>query len=135
MLTDTGPVVYVVTTTIFISNSYYALQYTLNHLNCLNINIYPGDNVSYWCYKILVDYQRLASARDFNYDNLLYITCIFEDTCYYRFFLWVIHKYKEVAQFINKGFVCDEDVIQPKLLLSYEYLVQENVNEYRYLVE
>ena len=47
----------------------------------------------------------------------------------------MIHKYKEVAEFINKGFVCDEDVIQPKLLLSYEYLVQENVNEYRYRVE
>ena len=42
MLTATGPLVYVATTTTFLSNFYDALEDNLNHLKSIKLKIYPG---------------------------------------------------------------------------------------------
>ena len=74
---------------------------------------------------MLVDDDRLESARSFNPDCLGYITHIFEDTSDSIFHLWAIQKYKEVTDFINKLRVCDMDVISQEDIITYESLVQE----------
>ena len=45
-LTATGPEVFVSTMTTFLSDSYDALEETLNHMNSLKLKIYPGKNVT-----------------------------------------------------------------------------------------
>ena len=46
-LTATGPEVFVVTMTTFLSNSYYALEEALTHMKSLKLKFYPGENVTY----------------------------------------------------------------------------------------
>ena len=124
-LTATGPEVFVNTMTTFLSDSYDALEETLNHMKSLKLKSYPGENVMDCCAAILVDAERLESARVFNPDHLGYITHIFEDTSDSRFRLWDIHKFKEVTEFINKLRVCDMDAISQEELITYESIVQE----------
>ena len=101
----------------------------------IKFNVYPGQNVTDFCAAILVDDERLDSAGAFKPDHLGYITHIFEDTSESIFFLWYIHKYKEVTEFIKKLRVCDMDVISPEELIAYESLVQEATCEYHDLVD
>ena len=49
--------------------------------------------------------------------------------------MWAIHKYKEVTEFIKKLCVCDMDVISQDDIITYEFLVQEATQEYRYIVD
>ena len=53
-LTATGPEVYVAIMTTFISDSYDALEETLNHMKSLKLKSYPGENVTDCCAAILV---------------------------------------------------------------------------------
>ena len=134
-LTATGPEVFVATMTTFLSDSYDALEETLNNIKSLKLKSYPGENVTDCCAEILVDAERLESAGAFKPDHLGYIIRIFEDTSDSRFRLWSIQKYKEVMEFIKKLRVCDMDVISQYDLITYEYLVQEATREYRDLVD
>ena len=133
-LTATGPEVFVVTMTKFISDSYCALEETLTHMQSLKLKSYPGENITYFCAAILVDAERLESAGDFNPEHLGYIDRIFEDTSESRFRLWDIKKYKEVTEFIKKFCVCDMDVISQEDIITYDPLAQEGTREYRDLV-
>ena len=101
-LTATVLEVFDATMTTFLSDSYDALEETLNHMKSLKLKIYPGENVADFCAEILVDAERLESAGDFNPEHLGYITRIFEDTSDSRFRLWAIQKHKEVTEFIKK---------------------------------
>ena len=96
-LTATGPEFFVATMTKFLSDSYDALEETLNHMKSLKLKSYPGENVTDGCAAILVDAERLDSAGDFNPEHLGYTTCIFKDNSDSRFRLWDIQKYKEVT--------------------------------------
>ena len=96
-LTSTGPEVFVATMTTFLSDSYDALEETLNHMNSLKLKGYPGENVTDFCAAILVDAERLDSDWAFKPEHLGYTTHIFEDTSDSRFRLWAIQKYKEVT--------------------------------------
>ena len=118
-LTATVHEVFIATMTTFISDSYDALEETLNHMKSLKLKIYPGENVTDCCEAILVDTERLESAGDLNTENLGYITCIFEDNYDSIFRLWDIQKYKEVTEFIKKLFVCDMDVISQEDIITY----------------
>ena len=124
-LTATVPEVFVSAMTLFLSNSYDALDETLTHMNSLKLKSYPGENVIYLCAAILVDDERLESARTFKPDHLGYITRIFEDTPDSIFRFWAIHKYQEVTEFIKNLCVFDMDVISPEDIITYEFLVQE----------
>ena len=44
LITKTGPEVFVATMTKFLSNSYDALEKTLNHIKSLKLKSYPGEN-------------------------------------------------------------------------------------------
>ena len=110
-LTATGPEVFVATMATFISDSYDALEETLNHMNSLKLKSYPGENITDCCAAIFVDAERLDSAEALKPEHLGYIIRIFEYTYDSRFRLWGIHKYKEVTEFIKKLRVCDMDVI------------------------
>ena len=59
-LTETGPEVFVATMTPFLSDSYDALEDTLNHMKSLKLKIYPRDNVTDCCAEILVDDEHLG---------------------------------------------------------------------------
>ena len=96
-LIATGPEVFVATMTTFLYDFYDALEETLDHMKSLKLKIYPGENVTDCCAEILVDAECLESDGAFKTEHLGYITCIFEDTSDSRFFLWAIHKYKEVT--------------------------------------
>ena len=72
-LTATGPEVYVAIMTTFFSDSYDALEETLNHMKSLKLKSYPGENVTDCCAAILVDAKRLESAGAFKPDHLGYI--------------------------------------------------------------
>ena len=91
-LTATVPEVFVTTMTTFISDSYDALEETLNHMKSLKLKSYPGGDVTDCCAAILVGAERLESAGDFNPEHLGYITRIFEDTYDSIFRLWGIQK-------------------------------------------
>ena len=86
-LIATGPEVFSVTMTTFLSDSYDALEETLTHMKSLKLKSYPGENITDFCAEIWVDAERLESAGAFNPDHLGYITCIFEDTSDSRFHL------------------------------------------------
>ena len=96
-LTATVHEVFFAIMTTFLSDSYDALEETLNHMKSLKLKIYPGENVTDCCAAILVDAERLESVGAFKPDHLGYITRIFEDTSDSRFRLWAIQKYKEVT--------------------------------------
>ena len=64
----------------FLSDSYYALEETINHMKSLKLKSYPGENVTDFCAAILVDAERLDSYGAFKPEHLGYITRIFEDT-------------------------------------------------------
>ena len=91
-LTATGPEVFVVTMTTFLTDSYDALEVTLNHMKSLKLKIYPGENVTDLCAEILVDAERLESSGAFKPYHLGHITRIFEDTSESRFRLWDIQE-------------------------------------------
>ena len=130
-----GPEVFVATMTTFLSDSYYALEETLNHMKSLKLKSNLGDNVTDSGAEILVDSEHLKSAGDFKPEHLGYINSIFEDTSDSRFRLWAIQKYNEVTEFIKNLCVCDMDVLSQDDLITYEYLVQEATREYRNLVD
>ena len=121
-LTATGPEVYVAIMTTFISDSYDALEETLNHMKSLKLKSYPGENVADCCAAILVDAERLESAGALMPEHLGYIIRIFEDTSDSRFRLWAIQKYKQVTEFIKKLRVCDMDVLSQEDLITYKSL-------------
>ena len=64
-------------------------------MKSLKLKIHPGEKVKIYCAAILVNSERLESARDVKPDHLGYITCIFEDTSDSRSLLWDIQNYKE----------------------------------------
>ena len=59
LLTATGSRVFVATMTTFLSDSYDALEETLNHMKSLKLESYPGENVTDCCAAILVDADSL----------------------------------------------------------------------------
>ena len=69
-LTATGPEVYVAIMTAFLSDSYDALEETLNHMKSLKLKSYPGENVTDCCAAILVDAERLESAGALKHEHL-----------------------------------------------------------------
>ena len=73
----------------FLSDSYDDLEETLTHTKSLKLKNYPGEKVTYFC------------AGIFKPGHLEYITHIFEDTSNSSFYLWAVHKYTEVIEFIN----------------------------------
>ena len=100
-------------------------------MKSLKLKRYPGENVTDCCASILVDAERLESARAFKPDHLGYITRIFEDTSNSRFCLWDIQKYDGVTEFIEKLRVCNMNVLSQEDIITYESLVQEATQEYR----
>ena len=82
-----------------------------------------------------MDAERLESAGALKPEHLGYIIRIFEDTSDSRFRLWVIHKYKQVTEFIKKLRVCDMDVLSQEDIITYEFLIQEATREYCNLVD
>ena len=86
-LTATGPEVFVATMTTFISDSYEALEETMNNMKSLKLKSYPGENAPDCCAAILVYAECLESARAFNPEHLGYTNRIFEDTSDSRFYL------------------------------------------------
>ena len=71
-LTAMGPEVFVNTMTTFLSDSYVALEETLNNMKSLKLMSYPGENVTDCCAVILVDAQRLESSGAFKPEHLGY---------------------------------------------------------------
>ena len=69
-LTATGTEVFVAIMTTFLSDSYDALEETLNHTKSLKLKRYPGENVTDFCAEILVYAERLESAGDFKPEHL-----------------------------------------------------------------
>ena len=69
-LTATRPEVSVATTTIFLSDSFEALEETLTHMKSFKLKSYPGDNVIDFCAKILVDLKNFQSAMTSKPGNL-----------------------------------------------------------------
>ena len=69
-LTATVTEVFVATMSTFLSYSYDALEETLTHTKSLKLKIYPGENVTYCCIEIFVDYEHLDSAGSFKPDHL-----------------------------------------------------------------
>ena len=63
--------------TTFLSDSYDALEETLNNIKSLKLKSYPGENVTDCYATILVDDERLESAGAFKPDHIGYITSIF----------------------------------------------------------
>ena len=76
-LTATGPEVYVTIMTTFLSDSYDALEETLNHMKSLKLKSCPGQNVIDCCAAILLDAEHLESAGAFKPEHLGYIIRIF----------------------------------------------------------
>ena len=69
-LTSTGPEVFVVTMTVFLSGYYYALEDTIIHMKSLKLKNYPGENITDLCAAILVDAECFDSYGAFNYEHL-----------------------------------------------------------------
>ena len=134
-LTATGPEIFFATMTTFLSDSYDPLEENMNHIKSLKLKSYPGENVTDCCAEILVDAERLESARALNPEHPGYINHIFEDTSDSRFRLWEIQKHKEVMEFIKKVCVYGMYVISREELITYESLIQEAMCKYRYLVD
>ena len=101
-LTATGPQLFIVSITTFLSDLYDYLEETLTHMKSIKIKICSGENDTDFCAAVLVDAERLESTGAFMFEHLGYITCIFGDTSDSRFRLLGIQKYKKVKEFINK---------------------------------
>ena len=84
-LTETGPEVYVSTTTPIIHNSYDSLVDTMDHTKSIKLKDSLEENVTDCCDTILVYAERLESSRAFKPKHLDYIICISEDTSDSRF--------------------------------------------------
>ena len=54
-------------------------------MKSIKLKSYPGDNATYCCAAILVDYECLESAGAFKPKHLRFFTCIFEGTSDSRF--------------------------------------------------
>ena len=78
----------------FFSNYNDYLEEILTQMKSLKLEIYPGENVTYFYAETLVDAEWQESARVFKPEHLGYITRIFEDTSDSRLHLWAIQKYK-----------------------------------------
>ena len=76
-LTATGPEFFVATMTTFLSGCCDSSEETLTHTKSLKLKSYPGENVKDCCTEILVNAERLESARAFRPEHLGYITHIF----------------------------------------------------------
>ena len=87
-------------------------------MKSLKLNICMRYNFIYFCAEILVDSEWLDSAGAFKPEQLKYITCIFEYTCISRFIIWSIQNHKDVAYFIKKLCMCDNDVIWPEDIIK-----------------
>ena len=61
-LTATRPELYVVTITIFLCDSYDALEETFILLNNIKLKSYPEENVTDFCTMILIDADHLESV-------------------------------------------------------------------------
>ena len=66
-LTATGPEVHVATMTTALSDSYDSLMETLNHIKSLKLKYHLRYNVVYCYDEIVVDDDRLDSARSFKH--------------------------------------------------------------------
>ena len=88
-----------------LSDSYDDLEETLNHMKSLKLKRYPGENVTDCCASILVDAERLESAKAFKPDHLWYINRIFEDTSESRFFLGLFRSTRRL-QSLSRKVVC-----------------------------
>ena len=86
-LTATVPEAYVTTMNTILSNYYYSLVDTLNHMKILKLEYRPGGDVTDFYDAILVNVESLESARAFKPEHLGYIIHIFEDTSDSRFHL------------------------------------------------
>ena len=89
-MTATGPEVFVIAITTFLSDYYDDLEETLTHMKSLKLRSYTGYNVTDFCASILVYAERLESDRTLKTDQLGYITRIFKDASDSRFRLWGI---------------------------------------------
>ena len=76
-LTATGHEVYVATMTTILSDSYYYLVDTLNHMKNLKLKDHPGRDVADCYDAILVNVESLESAGTFKPEHLSYIIHIF----------------------------------------------------------
>ena len=65
LLTEIRPKVCVTTLKTILSYSYNYLEETLDHLESIILNIYPGENFVYYCTAILVDSEFLQSTGDY----------------------------------------------------------------------
>ena len=129
-LIETGPEIYVATMTNIISNSYYSLVDTLNHMKRLKLKDHPGSDDADCYDAILVNVKSLESARAFKPEHLGYIIRIFENTSNSRFNLWATQKYKEVMDFLKKPLLYDKDVMDTDDMITYGLLAQESLREY-----
>ena len=92
LLTATGHEVYVATMTTIISDSYYSLVDTLNHMKSLKLKGNQGGGAADWYDAILENVEGLESAGAFKPEHLGYIIHIFENTSNSRFLLWATQK-------------------------------------------
>ena len=104
-LTATGPEVFVATMTTLLSDSYDALEETLNNMKSLKLTSFSGENVTDCCAGILVNYERLESAGDFKNEHLGYITRIFEDTSNSDSFCGIFRSTRSLRS-LSRNFVC-----------------------------
>ena len=105
LLTSTVPEVYFYTMATFISNSYYALEDTLDFMNSLKIKSYPVENVSYFNAEILVGANRLERSGVFKPVNFGCITSIFEDTADSIFYFQGFRSTRRL-QVLSTNFAC-----------------------------
>ena len=87
-LAATRPEVYVAIMTTIISNSYYSLVDTLNHMKSLKLKDNQGGDTADFYNTILENVEGLESARAFKPEHLGCIIRIFENTADFRFNLW-----------------------------------------------
>ena len=133
-LTATRPEVYVATMTTIISNSYYSLVDTLNQMKNIKLKERPGRDATDCYNAILVNVESLESSGAFKPDHLGYIIHIFENTSNYRFQIWATQKYKEIMESVKKPLLCDKDIMQTDVIITYGILTQEYLREYSNIV-
>ena len=104
-------------------------------MKSLKLKYNPGQNVAGFCDTTLVDAERLERDVASKPEHLSHTIHIFEDTSDSRFHIWVTQKYKEFMAFINKLCVCEEYFIRPDDIITYGTLVQEDMCEYRNILD
>ena len=118
-MTATRPEVCVLNMNTVIYDYHYYLEGVLNYLKCPKLKDHTGENLKWLFATILVDADRLESARAFNTEHLRYIKNIFYNISDPRSHLWENQKYNEVAEFIKKLHTCDEDVMWTEELITH----------------